>query len=410
MINIPPGFVRLEKEFLMMKMTRLEFVILLLPLLMVLGNSMLIPLLPDIEQSLGLEGAWSGFILSAFTIPAALVIPAVGVLSDRFGRSFMVKWSLYLMMLGSLICVMSGGGSGLLFMTGRMIQGLGAAGTTPLAMALTGDLFSGEKRTGVLASLEVSNGAGKVLAPILGASLAFLLPWNHIFWVYILVSFIILAGMRKELSVEKRSSGSFRGFRCYMQDVQSTLKRNWRLLIPLYAMGGTGLFVLFGILYFLSYHIENIFHIDGFFKGFAFLFPLGAMVVTSYWCGKRLKEGNGILFMGTGTVLMLAASGGLFLWHSLSGLMFLLTVCFGGLGLILPVINSEVTGAVGEEERGLVVSLYGTSRFAGVALGPIAYGRWKEDVLSMYGWTFAFIALLTLTHMYVIHYKKRNAH
>ncbi|MGX1263722.1 ACDE family multidrug resistance protein [Rossellomorea marisflavi] len=393
-----------------MKMTRLEFVILLLPLLMVLGNSMLIPILPEIEQSLELEGKWSGFILSAFTIPAALVIPAVGILSDRFGRSFMVKWSLYLMTLGSLICVMSGGGSKLLFMTGRVIQGLGAAGTTPLAMALTGDLFSGEKRTGVLASLEVSNGAGKVLAPILGATLAFLLPWNHTFWVYILVSFIILAGMRKELSVEKRKSGSFHGAGQYMQDVQLTFKKKWKLLVPLYAMGGTGLFVLFGILYFLSYHIENIFHIDGFFKGFAFLFPLGAMVVTSYWCGKRLKDGNGGRYMGTGTILMLVASGSLFFWNSLSGLMFLLTVCFGGLGLILPVINSEVTGAVGEEERGLVVSLYGTSRFAGVALGPIAYGRWKEDMLSMYGWTFAFIAALALTHLYFIYHKKKSAH
>ncbi|MFS8185559.1 MFS transporter [Rossellomorea marisflavi] len=391
----------------MMKMTRLEFVLLLLPLLMVLGNSMLIPILPEIEASLGLEGAWSGFILSAFTIPAAIVIPAVGVLSDRFGRSFMVKWSLYLMILGSLICVMSGGGSGLLFMTGRVIQGLGAAGTTPLAMALAGDLFSGEKRTGVLAALEVSNGAGKVLAPILGATLAFLLPWNHSFWVYILVSFIILAGLRKELSVEKRKSGSFRGTGRYMRDIQIIFKKKWMLLVPLYAVGGTGLFVLFGILYFLSYHIENTFHIDGFFKGLAFLFPLGAMVVTSYWCGKRLKEGNGGLYMGTGVVLMVAASGGLFFWDSLSGLMFLLTVCFGGLGLLLPVINSEVTGAVGEEERGLVVSLYGTSRFAGVALGPIAYGRWKEDVTSMYGWTFAFVVALALTYMYFL--KEKSA-
>ncbi|WP_258549697.1 hypothetical protein [Rossellomorea aquimaris] len=56
----------------------LQLVIGLLPILMVLGNSMLIPILPSIEADLHLNSSWSGFILSSFTIPAAVVIPFSG--------------------------------------------------------------------------------------------------------------------------------------------------------------------------------------------------------------------------------------------------------------------------------------------------------------------------------------------
>ena len=73
--------------------------------------------------------------------------------------------------------------------------------------------------------------------------------------------------------------------------------------------------------------------------------------------------------------------------------MFFITISFGGLGLMLPVINTFITGSVSETERGFIVSIYGAVRFGGVALGPIAYNLWKDDVLEMYLITFAFSLL-----------------
>src|SRR5699024_11558899 len=64
---------------------------------------------------------------------------------------------------------------------GRVIQGIGAAGSAPIAMALTGDLFKGEEQSRVLGILESSNGLGKVLSPILG-SLFGLIVWYSIFY------------------------------------------------------------------------------------------------------------------------------------------------------------------------------------------------------------------------------------
>ncbi|WP_226673151.1 MFS transporter [Rossellomorea aquimaris] len=363
----------------------LPFVIGLLPILMVLGNSMLIPIIPDIEADLHLKSGWSGFILSSFTIPAALVIPFTGVLSDRYGRKRLIRISLWIMILGSLLCIFSRADISL-FMIGRGLQGVGAAGTTPLAMALIGDLYHGQERSRMLGSLEVFNGIGKVAAPLAGATLAQLILWHQSFWVFPFISIMILGGLR--YTVESREPKQKKD----KQSFSAIFLSKGRLLIPLYAIGGTGLFLLFGMLFHLSYHIENTFQIDGFFKGFTFIFPLGAMTLCSYWCGKRLKtdEELGWKYLKYGLIMMAVPLGLLIVFPALGSLMFLITISFGGLGLMLPILNTFITGSVPEQDRGLVVSLYGAVRFGGVALGPIAFDLWRQDSAQMYVIAFSF--------------------
>ncbi len=381
----------------------------MLPVLMVLGNSMLIPILPNIESGLHIDERWSGWILSSFTIPAAVCIPFIGFLSDRFGRNRLIQYSLWIIVLGSILCAASAWmkNPAFLFMGGRGLQGVGAAGTTPLAIALAGDLFHGEERSRVLGALEVFNGIGKVIAPIMGAGLTIFLSWNNAFWIFPLLCLVILFGLKKNIMNTNDEMGLL-GVRSYVRELAAVFASKWLLLLPLFTIGGIGLFLLFGILFFLSYHIENTFHIDGFFKGFSFMFPLGAMTISSTWCGKRIKtDGDrGWHYIKWGIGLMTVPLGALIFFHSLGSLLFCITVCFGGLGLILPVLNTFITGSVDEGERGFVVSLYGAARFLGVALGPIAYSAWKEDIVKMYGFTFVFSALNVL--LYVVLMKRRN--
>ena len=49
-----------------------------------------------------------------------------------------------------------------------------------------------------------------------------------------------------------------------------------------------------------------------------------------------------------------------------------------GTGLVLPSINTLITGSVGKERRGFVTSLYGSVRFLGVAVGPPIFSRLME--------------------------------
>ncbi|WP_261392366.1 MFS transporter [Priestia flexa] len=93
-----------------------------------------------------------------------------------------------------------------------------------------------------------------------------------------------------------------------------------------------------------------------------------------------------------GTSLLFVTFGLLIFVHSLSVLMFSLTLAFGGLGFVLPCVNMMITSTASDAERGFVVSLYGTTRFLGVALGPIVYGIWMMNEKSMY--VYSFLTLL----------------
>jgi ACDE family multidrug resistance protein len=364
------------------------FFIGLLPFVMVLGNSMLIPLLPEIERDLELTNVETGLVLSMFSIPAAIVIPLIGFLSDRFGRKKLILISLVLVIVGSIICGLSSllGGQSYRFhwlLAGRIVQGIGAGGTTPLAMALVGDIFVND-RSKVLGVLEVYNGIGKVLAPILGAASA-IWNWYFAFFILPIIATLSYLGIRRHIS-SASSEAATMSFREYSLKLSLVFIKKRKLLIPLYVVGGVGLFLLFGVLYFLSFLIEDTYHIDGFFKGTAFIFPLGALTSTSYWTGKRIHKDAKLMkqlfFLGYG--LMLVSFFALIFINFFSCLLFFLTLAFGGLGFLLPSINTVITSSVDDGERGFVVSLYGAIRFLGVAIGPIVFGVWMNDPARMF--------------------------
>src|SRR5699024_3121753 len=74
---------------------------------------------------------------------------------------------------------------------------------------------------------------------------------------------------------------------------------------------------------------------------------------------------------------------------------FLIILALGsiGSGLVLPCVNSLITGSVDKKRRGFVSSLYGSVCFVGVAIGPPIFARVME--WSRTG-MFAFIAVYTL--------------
>lgn len=376
----------------------ITFLLGLLPFIMVLGNSMLIPILPDLEQSLQLSPTETSFILTAFNIPAAFVIPFVGFFSDRYGRKTVILFSLVLIFLGGFICFISGFIRYDLhafhwLLIGRSLQGIGTGGTTPLAMALVGDLYSGEKRARQLAILEVFNGLGKVLAPIIGAMLA-LISWYFPFIVFPILSLFLM--MTIMFRIQHRKSGvDVMTFSMYKKRMKQVFNKERKRLAGAYFFGGVGLFLVFGMLYYLSYRIEEIFRIDGFFKGFTFFFPLGALTISSFWTGKRLKgeKGSGMNFLIVGSSVMLISYFFLLFSHAFSWLICFLTIGFGGLGFVLPTLNLLITSSVGDHERGGVVAFYGVARFVGVALGPIVFSFFLYETAFLFTGSFVLLSL-----------------
>ncbi len=367
-----------------------------IPLIMTLGNSMLIPILPQMKSSLDISQMQVSLTITVFSVVAAFFIPILGYLSDRFSRKIIIIPALILYGLGGLLAGFAAWkfpNPFLWILIGRTLQGIGAAGSMPIAMALTGDLFKGGEQSRVLGIVEASNGLGKVLSPILGSLLG-LLIWYSVFFAFpaiVLVSVILTWIFIKE----KRNRQAPPPFGKYVRGLLSVFKYEGRWLFTVYLAGSICLFTLFGILFYLSDVLEKTYKIDGVVKGLILAIPLLVMVTTSYITGSKI--GKNMLLMKRlivlGLTLMTISYGLLVLVEKLFPFLLVLVISSVGTGLVLPCINSLITGSVGKERRGFVTSLYSSVRFLGVAIGPPVFTRLLE--WSRTG-MFLSVAILTL--------------
>lgn len=339
---------------------------------------MLIPILPKMKTELDVSQFKVSLIISVFSIAAAISIPVLGYLSDRFSRKAIIIPALILYGIGGLLAGAAAAwfsNSYTWVLAGRIMQGIGAAGTAPIAMALTGDLFKGGEQSKVLGLVEASNGFGKVISPIIGSLLA-LLFWYAAFFafpIFCLISVLLTIFFIKEKKAEKEPPP----FGKYAKGLISVFKTEGRWLFATYLTGATCLFTLFGILFYISDILEKDHHIDGVLKGSILAIPLLFMTTTSYITGSKI--GKNMKLMKTlivlGLLLMTASFSTLIFFKNLFPFFSVLIVSSIGTGLILPCINSFITGSVPTDRRGFVTSLYGSVRFLGVAIGPPLFSK-----------------------------------
>ncbi|WP_139070033.1 MFS transporter [Bacillus sp. FJAT-27225] len=383
-----------------------------IPLIMTLGNSMLIPILPQMKTELGLSQLQASLTITVFSIAAAIFIPILGYLSDRYSRKIIILPALLLYGIGGLLAGFASSAISnpyWLILTGRILQGIGAAGTAPIAMALTGDLFKGGEQSRVLGIVEASNGLGKVLSPILG-SLFGLITWFAVFFAFpaiCSISILLTLFFIKEKSHKQAPPP----FGKYMRGLGSVFKFEGRWLFTTYLAGATCLFTLFGILFYLSDVLEQQYKIDGVIKGLILAIPLLVMGITSYITGSKIGKNTAAMkkLIVLGLTFMTVSYALLVFFEKLIPFLIVLVLSSVGTGLVLPCLNSLITGSVGKERRGFVTSLYGSVRFIGVAIGPPIFTRLME--WSRTG-MFLSIASLTLVVallcLLLIHVKSNN--
>lgn len=354
-----------------------------IPLVLVLGNSMLVPILPDMQRELGISQFQSSLMITLFSVTAGVFIPVVGYLSDQFGRKAIIIPSLIVYGAAGILAGFGAiWGSYPIVIGARALQGLGAAGTAPIAMALVGDLYSGGTESKALGLTEASNGTGKVISPILGAALA-LIVWYAAFFafpIFCALSLVAVIFLIKEPSgktTKKQPLGK------YLRTIGSILKEKGRWLITSFFAGSLGLFSLFGILFYLSEILEKPpYSIDGVMKGLVLAIPLAGLVITSYTTGSLIKK-NGTLMrwlMNIGLAVATVSLGLTLVFNKdrLYLFMGLITLSSIGTGLLLPCLNTMITGSVDKSKRGMITSIYNSLRFLGVAAGPPLIGWLME--------------------------------
>ncbi|WP_226681655.1 MFS transporter [Sutcliffiella horikoshii] len=354
--------------------------------ILVLGNSMLIPVLPEIRHDLQLSQVQASLILSIFSIAGAVTIPFIGYLSDRFSRKHIILASLLLYGIGGLVSgiasILQTSLSFEVIIIGRILQGIGSAGTAPIAMALVADLFSGNKQLKVLSLMETTNSLGKVVSPLIGGFIA-LIMWHYIFFVFPLACSILSILFYLYVKNEESSSEKL-VFKKYVSHLAEVIKENKFYLLTSYNAGALCLYLLFGILFYSSDLLESQFETHGFMNGVILSFPLLFLTVASYITGNVIGKFSSYInrILIVNFLLLSLFLIGILLYDSLWWTILIISLISTSIGIVLPCMNVIIVNSVKKEARGFVTALYGSVRFVGIALGPIVFGYFMDFSIS----------------------------
>ena len=369
-----------------------------IPLIMTLGNSMLIPILPAIQKKLDISSFQVSLIITVYSAVAIVLIPVAGYLSDRYGRKNVIVPSLIATAIGGAISGFAAWfveDSYWLILLGRLCQGIGAAGSAPIVMPLVGDMFHREDDvSNGLGVIETANTFGKVLSPILGASLAtvvWYLPFLAI-PVFCLVSVLLVLFLLKTPKKQDKP----KEFRHFLTNVKNIFRQKGRWLYAIFAIGGICMFVVFGVLFYLSSMLEDRYHIDGVYKGLILAIPLGVLCMASYLTGKLIGKNKRRMKWVTFCGLFVLAVSVFLTGYALRLPVTIAGLVFSGLGIgaALPCLDAFITEGIEKGERGTITSIYSSMRFIGVAAAPPIVSLLMDQSRLVLFLTFAAISLL----------------
>lgn len=135
----------------------------------VLGFSIVLPVIPFLGLSLGLNAFQVGLILSVFSISQLVASPITGKLSDRFGRKPILMISQTSTFVGFILLGLAN--SVWLLIAARLVDGLIGSNMT-VSQAYISDVTSPEDRTKIYGYSSAIFGAGLIFGPLIGGILS----------------------------------------------------------------------------------------------------------------------------------------------------------------------------------------------------------------------------------------------
>lgn len=158
-------------------------------------------LLPEIMPDLGVELNWLTWVVNAYTLPLAALIPIAGRIGDMYGPRRFFLGGIFALGLGSLLC-----GTAFTFewlITGRVMQALGAAMLVPNSLAILLSKVEEDKRGRVLGIWGSIGASGAVIGPVVSGSLADLFSWRGAFIIIAALALAIALAAGRQMLVNR---------------------------------------------------------------------------------------------------------------------------------------------------------------------------------------------------------------
>lgn len=157
-----------------MEKPRAIYFILATLLIDAIGVGLVFPIMPDLmshvgAHSTGQGSVWGGVLMAAYAAAQFLCAPAVGSLSDAYGRKPILLLALAMLSLDYVIMAVAG--TFWLLLVGRILAGMAGA-TYITATAYISDISAPKERAANFGLIGAAFGIGFVLGPAIGGGLA----------------------------------------------------------------------------------------------------------------------------------------------------------------------------------------------------------------------------------------------
>ncbi|GIN10626.1 putative MFS-type transporter YitG [Shouchella clausii] len=370
----------------------------LLPTLIVLGNSMYVPLLPVIEQAYAFTQTESTWFLSMFTLAGVVAIPFAQQLARRTNIRKAMIISCFLVMVGSLVSVWAQmNGAAMLLFAGRVVSGMGAGGATSLAYTYAGAFAKGNEKLVLFGRLELSNGVAKISSPLIGSLLLYL-SWTLSPYLFFLLAVCSTFFVWRNIAplkwgTSKVGQVSFRG--------------HVFVAVSEYTLSLVHLFILYGLFFYASY-LFSLFGFSPAVQGLLLALPFLAMVLCSANIRFVANVGQTAIRGVLLSLLLCCTLLLLFFSEQVIVLCVVLSICGGCTGVALPLASN----ALGERTAGAVrerlIACLSMARFLSIAAAPLFYQMWIGNGMVALG---SILAVLTASFIIgICRYREKKQH
>jgi DHA1 family bicyclomycin/chloramphenicol resistance-like MFS transporter len=300
---------------------KLTLLIALLSAFPPLTTDMYLPAIPLLQKLWEEPLATMNLTLVAFFLGYCISLLIYGPLSDKYGRRPLLLAGIGIYIVSSLLACFVDNAISLIIL--RIFQGLGAASGSALGLAMTKDLFDGEERKKILATIAVVTPLAPMLAPIFGGWIMAYLSWSWIFVAQAFIGCIAWFGVfRMDESLNEFSNSKFRHMgKIYLQLFQN---KRYIILVMLFTFSALVHYSFIGSA--ADIYINRF----GFSEQiFGYFFALNALCIMAgaFTCG-RLKN-----TLNTNTLLTFS-----FIGIFTSSITMVLEIFSGPWGLALPMM------------------------------------------------------------------------
>ncbi|GLY94319.1 multidrug effflux MFS transporter [Actinoplanes sp. NBRC 103695] len=345
---------------------------------------MYLPSLPAITVDLSATAAQVQLTLTGTLLGLALGQLVIGPLSDKLGRRTPLLAGVAVHVLASVLCVIAPNLETL--GTLRVLQGLGAAASMVVAMAIVRDLFTGLAAATLISRLMLVMGAAPILAPTLGSITLNWTSWRGVFVVLAVIGIGIITlaalALPETLPVERRRSGGIAG----------TLRDYGRLFsdrayIGLILVAGLAMAAMFAYVAGSSFVFQEQYGLSE--QQFGFVFGAGAIgliaatqanpILLRRWSPAQVLSTALVFGAVMGLVLLAFAYTG---FGGLPGILAPLWLVLVSAGLALPNAPALALSRHGEA-AGTAAALLGAVQFGVGALAAPLVGTLGTGAIGM---------------------------